>query len=211
MNSGKQTRRILIGIARRHQRPGSGSAPVSLRRRTARMQFPDLGPVLAPLPWAAVGAAAARLYMPERVTDHRDILVRAQDAPEVTTKLAEADFAFRGAWSIGGSSWVSPSGFPVDVIECREAWCEQALVEAQANRDAQGIPALPLPFLVLMKFQASRVQDVADVARMLGQAAPEQLEAARLVFSRWLPDEREDMESLIALGQLEMQEDSPLT
>jgi len=43
------------------------------------MRFPDLTPLLHPVPWAVVGAAATRLYMPERMTQDFDILVRAAD------------------------------------------------------------------------------------------------------------------------------------
>ena len=64
---------------------------------------------------------------------------------------------------------------------------------------------LPLPYLVLMKFQAGRVQDVADITRMLGQTRAETLAAVRRLFTALLPEEMADLESLIALGQLEMQ------
>jgi hypothetical protein len=56
-----------------------------------------------------------------------------------------------------------------------------------------------------MKFQAGRVQDVADITRMLGQAREETLAAVRRLFTALLPEEMADLESLIALGQLEMQ------
>ncbi len=205
MDAKVQTRKLFIKIARKHQKPGSGSAADFLRGRTAMMQFPDLSSVLEDRLWAVIGAAATRLYMPERATRDLDILVRFQNAAEVRAKLAQAGFTYDGEWSIGGSSWSSPEGFPLDVVECSQGWCEQAIAQAQSNRDAQGAPVLPLPFLVLMKFQAGRAQDLADVTRMLGQAPPEQLAAVRAVFERWLPDEKEDLESFIALGQLEMQ------
>jgi hypothetical protein len=43
------TRRILIGIARKRQKPGSGSSQAFLRRRTALMVFPEMGPILDPI------------------------------------------------------------------------------------------------------------------------------------------------------------------
>src|SRR5262249_9559569 len=154
---------------------------------------------------AAVGAAATRLYMPERVTNDLDILIRAEDATRVREQLVQAGAIYQAELSIGGSSWMLPNRFPLDVIECREGWGTQAVTEAQTNRDSSGMPVLPLPYLVLMKFQASRVQDLADITRMLGQADEEQRNAVRAAFARWLPDETEDLESLIALGQLEME------
>jgi hypothetical protein len=92
----------------------------------------------------------------------------------------------------------------VDVVECHEPWFAQAVAEAQHNRDLQGLPVLPMSYLVLMKFQAGRVQDLADITRMLGQAGEETLASVRAVFTRWLPGETEDLESLITLGRLEM-------
>lgn len=90
------------------------------------------------------------------------------------------------------------------MIAFNEPWCKPALTEAQSNRDPKGAPVLPLPYLALMKFRASRAQDLADITRMLGQASPETLAAVRAVFQRWLPDETEDLESLVFIGQREM-------
>ena len=169
------------------------------------MRVPNLTDVLSPLPWAVVGAVATRLYMPERATQDLDIAVGAQDAPEVRRRLAEAGFAHQGELSIGGSSWRSPEGVVVDVLEVSAEWSRQALAEAEGNHDAQGLPVLPLPYLVLMKFQAGRVQDLADVTRMLGQANGEALAATRRLFARYARADAADLESLIRLGQLEMQ------
>jgi hypothetical protein len=206
--TGTQTRRLLIAMARKRQRAGSGSVPSFLTERTAYMQFPDLTPLFASLPWAVVGAAATRLYMPERATNDLDILISAQDGAAAREKLAQAGAKYQGELSIGGSSWLLPDGFPLDVLECEELWAKTALAAAQSNRGAQGMPILPLPYLVLMKFQASRVQDLADITRMLGQASEEQLAAVRTAFAQWFPDEGEDLESLITLGQLEMRKDT---
>ena len=85
-----------------------------------------------------------------------------------------------------------------------EPWLAQALTEAQGNLDAQGLPVLPFRYLVLMKFQSGRIQDLADVTRMLGQASEDMLDSVRELFGQLLPGEMEDMESLIALGRLEM-------
>jgi hypothetical protein len=169
------------------------------------MQVPDLAPILGPIPWAVVGAVATRLYMPERTTRDLDIAVRNEDVLEVRRRLAEAGFKYQRELSIGGSSWLSPEGIQVDVLELAEPWLAQALLEAQRNRDAQGLPVLPLPYLVLMKFQAGRVQDLADATRMLGQAEEEVLGAVRRLFAHYSPADLEDLESLIMLGRMEIQ------
>ena len=114
-------------------------------------------PVLGPIPWAVVGAVVTRLYMPERATQGLDILVRADEADAVRRALSGAGFEFQGELTVGGSSWLSAEGAPVDVVEMAEPWLARALTEAQRNLDAQGLPVLPFRHLVLTKFQAGRV------------------------------------------------------
>ncbi|HHT9119979.1 MAG TPA: hypothetical protein ACFYD3_05485 [Candidatus Hypogeohydataceae bacterium YC41] len=204
MDVRQRIRQRLIDIAFRHQRPGSGSSLILLRERTAEVKFPDLTPILHPIRWAVVGAVATRLYMPERVTRDLDILVHKEDSEEVRKKLKGAGFRYQSELAAGGSSWLSPDGVPVDVVERSEPWFARGIIEAQQNRDQQGLPILPLPYLVLMKFQSGRVQDIADVARMLGQASEDTLTAVRELFKRVQSADLEDLESLIKLGQLEL-------
>ena len=198
-------RRTLIDIALRRQRPGTGSARKFLTKRTTQVIWPDLTTILKPIPWAVVGAVATRLYMPERMTQDLDIIICVEDRREVWQKLKAVGFVYQGELNIGGTSWMTPNNEMVDVLEGRETWLASALAEAQANRDAQGLPILPLPYLVLMKFQAGRTLDLGDITRMLGQADTAQLDATRALFSEYHPQDLEDLESLIALGQLEMQ------
>jgi hypothetical protein len=196
-------RRTLIEIAQRHQHPGAGSAPSFLARRTIEMAWTDLTPVLSPILWAVVGAAATRLYMPERTTKDLDIAILVQDAQRARQKLTQAGFKYQGELSIGGATWRAPDGQFIDVIEVREPWWTSALAQAQNNRDAQGLPVLLLPYLVLMKFQAGRVQDLADISRMLGQADAPSLDAVRELFRQYAPIDIPDPESLISLGKME--------
>lgn len=81
-------------------------------------------------------------------------------------------------------------------------WLEEAL--ASPRRDAAGYPVLDLPYLVLMKMASSRAQDIADIVRMLGLASEEEVARVREVVARYAPEEAEDLDSLIYLGQLEM-------
>lgn len=172
------------------------------------MQWPDLSAVLAGIPWAVTGAVAARLYMPERLTRDLDIVIRARDAEAVERRLDLAGFSRVGRLTIGGSSWLAPDGTPIDVIEAEDDWAAGAIGEANTNRDAQGFPVLPLPYQVLMKLAASRVQDLADVSRMLGAASEPDLHAVRAVVRQHLAEMTEDLESLIHLGKLELGETS---
>ena len=196
-------RRTLIEIAQRHQHPGAGSAPSFLAGRTTERAWTDLTPILSPILWVVVGAAATRLYMPERTTKVLEVAILVRDAQSARQKLTQAGFKYQGESSIGGTTWRAPNGQFIDVIEVREPWWTTALAQAQNNPDAQGLPILLLPHLVLMKFQAGRVQDLADISRMLGQADAHALDAVRELLRQYAPTDMADLESLITLGKME--------
>lgn len=168
------------------------------------MNWPDLSPVLSPIQWAVVGAAATRLYMPERFTRDFDIAISVQDSGAAYNKLAAAGYTKTGALSIGGATWRSPDGQLIDVIEGSEDWWSTGLAEAQTNRDAQHLPILPLHYLILMKFNAGRARDLGDITQMLGLASEQAIDEVRELFRRTTPDDLADLESLITLGKLEM-------
>ena len=168
------------------------------------MRFPDLTDVLRSVRWAMVGAGATRLYMPERATQDLDVVVDVADADAARRLLSEAGYRYQGELAIGGSSWLSGEGTPVDVLEMDEPWLSEALDEAEHNLDAQGLPVMPLRYLVLTKWHAGRVQDLADITRMLGQADDDTLASVRAFFREVQPEALEDLERLIELGRLEM-------
>lgn len=142
--------------------------------------------------------------MPERMTRYLGVAIAAPNAQLVRQQLQAAGFSYQGELSIGGSHWLTPNGQELDVLEGTESWWPAALQEAQSNRDLQGLPVLPLPYLALLKFRASRLQDVADLSRMLGQANEAQLAQVRATFTQYLTaEDLEDLENIIMLGQLE--------
>ena len=57
-----------------------------------------------------------------------------------------------------------------------------------------------------MKLYAGRVQDVADVTRILGGLSDSDIDLVRAVIMRYAADMSEDLESLIALGRLERED-----
>jgi hypothetical protein len=178
-----QKRRFLIDLCLRRIQPGTGSAPEFLQRRTAMDPWPDLRPILQGIPWVIVGGVATRTYMPERATKDLDILVRQQDCDKVWERLEEAGYRYVSRLGVPGFLARSPEGVDLDVI-CGD-------------------------YLVLMKMGAVRVQDMADVSRMLGLASEEELTRVRAIVTRYAPDETDDLESLIYLGQVEMGKVSP--
>jgi len=169
--------------------------------------WPDLRPILEDIPWVIVGDVATRAYMPERATQDLDILVRQEDEDEVWERLQTAGYRQISRLAIPGFLARSPEGVDLDVILGRYPWLDEAL--AHPRRDPAGYPVLDLPYLVLMKMISVRVQDIADVSRMLGLASEEELARVRAVVQRYAPREADDLESLIYLGQIEMGKADP--
>lgn len=199
-----QRRQQLIHLALRRIRPGSGSSQPFLQRRTALNPWPDLRPILAGIPWVIVDGVATRAYMPERMTQDLDILIHTHEAEKVLSRLQAANYQFVQNLSIPGFLFKSPEGVELDVLLGQQPWLKEAL--ASPAYDLANYPVLPLPYLILLKLEASRVQDIADVSRMLGWASNEALEEVRQTINRYAPQERDDLESLIFLGQQERQE-----
>jgi len=164
--------------------------------------WPDLRPILQGIPWVIVGAVATRAYMPERVTKDLDILVHASKADEVLERLQAAGYHYLSSLAVPGFLMLSPEGVELDVILIEYPWQEEAL--AHPRQDPAGLPVLDLPYLVLMKMESSRGRDLGDLTTMLGLASDDELAHVREVTARYAPDELEDLESLIYLGQVEM-------
>ncbi len=197
-------RKLFIKLGKRHHRAGLGSSREFLSRRTADMNWPNLSTVLKPTPYAVVGGVATRLYMPERLTKDLDVVVFIADSAAAKQRLESAGYEFVGKLSlVQGTTWVSSDGREVDVLEGEERWWPQAIAEAQTNLDFQGQPVLTLPYLTLMKYQAGRAQDLADIERMLGQADDLVLDEIRGLFRKHAEDELADLESLITLARLD--------
>ena len=169
------------------------------------MQWPNVMRILQDTPFAVVGAVATRMYAPERHTRDLNVVILAESAAVARQKLSQAGWTQTAQLSIGGSSWRSPNGEKIGVLEGREEWWPDAIRGAQQNRDAQNLPIIPMPYLVLMKFQSGRAIDIADISRMLGQADEDNLNETRKLFSQYEVDGMDDLESLIQLGKLEMQ------
>ena len=164
--------------------------------------WPDLRTVLQGVRWAVVGAVATRAYMPERMTRAFAILVHYHDGDEALARLRNAGYQVASELSIPGYTLNAPGGAEIDLLLIPFAWLDEAFQRDQ--RDAAGYPVLSLPYLVLMKLETSRAQDLADLSKMLGLAANEDLGRIREVVARYMPDAAEDLESLIYLGRLEM-------
>lgn len=167
--------------------------------------WPNLVPVLQGLAWAVAGATAANRYMPERATGDIDLVTLPIHFEAAEARLEAAGFSRLGRLAIGGSAWRAPDGRALDLIELRQPWANEAL-DVAAAATTEDLPVFTLPFLVLMKLEASRSIDLGDVSRILGLATDEQVDEARAVMQRYSPELLRDFESFLALGRLEMQQ-----
>jgi hypothetical protein len=168
-----QTRQKFIAISLKRVKPGSGSTNEFLRTRTWRRAVTDLRDLIDVL-YAIVEVVATRLYMPERMTDDLGILIHAEQAEQAYDRLALQARRI-GELSIGGTSWELPDRMVLNIISSDRPWIATALQHPRMSPDLQ--PVIDLPYLVLMKLEASWTNDLSDISRMLGQASDRELDA----------------------------------
>lgn len=196
-----QFRRQFIALVKKRIQPGSGSGLDFLTQRTWVHPATDLNTLIQQAPFVVIGGIATRLYMPERLTLDLNILIHPRNAILVHQDLERHGSQRLGKSGIPGSRWCLTDGTDLAVLESSEAWVETAIGSPEYAPD--GLPVIALPYLVLMKLQASQTKDLADVSRMLGNRPPSELEPVRRAIATYLPTAGEDLESLISLGNLE--------
>lgn len=164
---------------------------------------PDLRRILGAIPWVLVDGLALRAYMPERMTLDVDILVHERDSSNVRQAFLAAGYHVTGQLSIGGFSveLAELAESPIDVLTRTDGWLDQAL--AVPGLDPAGYPVLARPYLTLMKLQAGRTQDLADVQRLLARTASAERASTRELVAQESPDLVEDFDSLCMLADFE--------
>ncbi|MBI5962943.1 MAG: hypothetical protein HY863_05670 [Chloroflexi bacterium] len=196
-------RHFMIDMIKRRVKPGTGSSHEFMRRRTAMNPWPDLRPILKGIDWAIVGGVATRAYMPERMTKDLDIIVHQKFGETAIKQLEQAGYHIVSQLSIPGYLMLSPEGTELDVLFGNYAWLDEAL--SHTANDPAGYPIVKLPYLILLKMEAQRAQDWADVSRMLGWASETDLDEVRAIVKRYMPQDLEDLESLIFIGKKEQE------
>lgn len=191
----------FLTLALRRAARGSGSSATFLARRTAMQPLPDLATMLSPIPWVLVGGFAIRAFMPERTTQDVDLLIHADDESRARTALVAAGYTVTGTLSIGGFTAERPGAMPIDVLTGRQRWLDTAL--ATPAHDAAGYPVLARPYLMLLKLQAGRTQDLTDVQRMLRDTPPRERQSTRALIASQDADLAEEFDALIQLADLE--------
>ncbi|NJN80569.1 MAG: hypothetical protein HC797_08920 [Anaerolineales bacterium] len=108
--------------------------------------------------------------------------------------LQGAGYQLVSKLAIAGYIFHAPDGTELDVLVGNDVWLKKAL--SNVGKDSADYPVLRLPYLILMKLQAGRTQDWADVSRMLGWAEDKDLDEVRAVIKEFAPEDGEDLESL---------------
>jgi hypothetical protein len=199
----RQRRRLKLDMVRRRQRPGTGSSREFLERRTAMNPWPDLRAIFKNIPRALIGGVATRAYMAERMTKDMEVLVHERDGDEAIDRLKQAGYTVVSRLIIPGYLLRSPEGIELDVQFGKYPWLDKVL--ARPNSDPAGYPVIGLPYLVLLKMWATRDQDWTDITRMLSTATDEQRDEVRAIIKHYSPEDVEDLETMIYLGQREME------
>ncbi|RRR76246.1 MAG: hypothetical protein EI684_03390 [Candidatus Viridilinea halotolerans] len=145
---------------------------------------------------------ALRAYVPERMTLDVDILIHADDEPAAHAAFSVAGYHITGPLSIGGfTAHASAATAPIDVITSSAPWLEEALTTP--TYDVVGFPVMPRPYLLLLKLQAGRSQDLADIQRLLRGTSVEERSHMRTIIANADLDLVEDFEALCTLADLE--------
>jgi hypothetical protein len=163
---------------------------------------PDLAAILGGIPWVLIGGIALRAYVPERSTLDVDIMIRAHDEVQAKAAFQTMGYAITGPLTIGGfTAHPSDGGPPIDVLTSTATWLTDAL--EHPTPDPAGLPAMPRRYLLLIKLQAGRTQDLADVQRLLRGTSPEERAAMRAVIQGHAAELVEDYDALVTLADLE--------
>ncbi|MDA0322568.1 MAG: hypothetical protein O2923_07625 [Verrucomicrobia bacterium] len=197
----REDRKRLLEVALQRAQAGSGSTLSVVREEHAVYGWGAELPELGDLRYMIVGGLATALYMPERMTIDTDLLILSEDLEIAEGLLKKAGGERAGSPTIGGSSWRLPGEHSLDLIALDQPWVQDAL--SAAVQDEHGRPFASLPFLVLMKLESGRLQDLADISRMLGCAKAELVDEVRSVLAHYRPQDLEDFESMLRLGRLE--------
>jgi len=199
-------RRFYLSRMKRTARDGR---PVRELWEDGRLEELPESKLFAGLSMCIVGGQASRHYMPERTTVDIDVLIVPDQFEIAGARLQAAGYvpdpktlAFPDSrlGLIGRRYRRDP--MPIDMITSEQNWVRAATAEVTETAGRER--AVPLPYLVLMKLDASRGVDQGDLTRMLGLAGDEDLRRVRDVIKRFLPSDRDDLEQYIEIGRLEL-------
>jgi len=211
VTSAKQRRRFYLERGMRKQPIGAGSNMaflMALPRTKLAVKPQD---IFGDVPFIVVGGVATRAYAPERVTKDIDFMVETDRFADAGKQLRENNFTkqnelFFPNSSLGlyGEAWTKDD-LEVDVISSPQDWCKEAFrgrVEDQTR-----LRVIPLPYLVLMKFDSARGVDQGDLTRMLGPLDDDKIDQIIKVVERHSgdPNVADEIRQYAQLGRWELQ------
>lgn len=146
------------------------------------------------IPHAIIGGHAVTFHGRARMTDDVDVLVAPENLQNAINQLQLQQVP---PLRTGGYSGVTPAGLRIDIVSPNQPWVTPAI--ANTVTTAYG-PMVSGPYLVISKLWDSRgSQDETDVLGVLGRMSDADLNAARQLIARFLPNDVDDLESLIAM------------
>lgn len=205
MNDEQRSKRhgFLEYLKRRAQKrqPFAEVVNETKRQRLLAHQFvlmENVGSALQGLtvPHAIIGGHAVTFHGRARMTDDIDVLVAPENVQNVIRQL---QLQTMSPFRAGGCSGTAPTGLRIDIVSPNQLWVAPAI--ANAISTAHG-PMISSPYLVLSKLCGSRgSQDETDVLGVLGRMGDADLNTIRQLVARFLPNDMDDLESLIAMRQ----------
>jgi hypothetical protein len=179
-------RRFFIEAAARRRAGPGGTAEPSFdlpSEQRADHGVEGLERIFDDLEVCLVGAHAAAAYAPERATHNIDYFTAPAHYETALLRLHEAGYTKQHEMTFAsprlelfGSAWLDAGRtVSVGLLSSTGTWVEEAFAAARAD-NVTGDRVMPLPFLILMKLDASRVQDQADMSHILGRCSLETVE-----------------------------------
>lgn len=144
--------------------------------------------------YAIIGGHAVTFHGRPRMTDDIDILVAPENLQDAARQLQLQQIS---PLRRGGSTGTTPAGVRIDVVCPNQPWVEPAIAHAISTEHG---PMVSGPYLVISKLWDSRgSQDETDVLGVLGRMRDDELNATRQLVARFLPNDVDDLESLISM------------
>lgn len=162
--------------------------PIATVRKLLRM--------IAGVDYALIGGHAVTIHGHPTNTEDIDLLARSEDVGRITEMLG----GIRSKpFAIGGVS-IKVQGVSVDLVAPGQPWVGAAIDAAERTRYGRVISK---PFLVLTKLWTMRgEQDDTDILYVLRAMNSQERQQTRILTMRYLPNEAEDLESMLALADL---------
>jgi hypothetical protein len=184
---------------RKHGHPLDETADEIKRQNLLAHRFVTVEHIAAALhglqvPYVIIGDHAVTFHGRPRMTDDIDILVSAAEAQNAVAQLQPQQVS---PLRTGGYSGLTPSGVRIDIVAPNQRWVQPAITHSVTTPHG---PMVGGPFLVISKLWSSRgSQDEVDVLGVLARMTEDDLNVTRELVRQYLPNDVDDLESLIAM------------